>query len=349
MPAEYIVAEPTPDMQRFRFRPDGSNWGDFGEEDRLGRLNLITTEVRRKAVEEVREGLAFCLSLPLDIPGQNILNPNRKPPQLRPVVRKHGEAYHYRVEQEHAGVVDVSCDDVVTIYNQYSTQWDSLSHNGALFDADGDGVAEEVYYNGYRARDDVNAPDRASGRGRANPLGIDRLAESCVQGRGVLVDLERVFGPERRQINAGDLTHALEALGVKVEKGDILCLHTGFARRLWEMGKAPDPAILSHVGAELDGTDVALLEWITASGIAALVADNPVVEHRPPTPRCHGVLLPLHNHCLFKIGVPLGELWYFSELADWLAARSRYRFLLTAPPLRLPGAVGSAVTPVATV
>ena len=37
------------------------------------------------------------------------------------------------------------------------------------------------------------------------------------------------------------------------------------------------------------------------------------------------------------------------QLADWLRARGRYRFLLTAPPLRLPGAVGSPATPVATV
>jgi len=35
--------------------------------------------------------------------------------------------------------------------------------------------------------------------------------------------------------------------------------------------------------------------------------------------------------------------------ADYLRARQRNRFLLTAPPLRLPGAVGSPATPVATV
>ncbi|MCP5113203.1 MAG: cyclase family protein, partial [bacterium] len=48
-------------------------------------------------------------------------------------------------------------------------------------------------------------------------------------------------------------------------------------------------------------------------------------------------------------GVHLGELWYLSELAAWLGKYGRRRFLLTAPPLRLPGAVGSPVTPVATV
>ena len=59
--------------------------------------------------------------------------------------------------------------------------------------------------------------------------------------------------------------------------------------------------------------------------------------------------LPLHELCLFKLGIHLGELWYLHDLAGWLRHAGRSRFLLTAPPLRLPGAVGSPVTPVATV
>jgi hypothetical protein len=59
--------------------------------------------------------------------------------------------------------------------------------------------------------------------------------------------------------------------------------------------------------------------------------------------------LPLHEHCLFKNGIPLGELWHLTPLAEYLRAEGRTRFLLTAPPLRLPGAVGSPVTPIATV
>jgi len=54
----------------------------------------------------------------------------------------------------------------------------------------------------------------------------------------------------------------------------------------------------------------------------------------------------LHAHCLFKLGVVLGAIWYLSALADWLKAHQRNRFLLTAPPLRLPGAVGSPAPPV---
>ena len=62
-----------------------------------------------------------------------------------------------------------------------------------------------------------------------------------------------------------------------------------------------------------------------------------------------GPVLPLHELCLFKLGIHLGELWYLSELARWLRAHQRSRFFLTAPPLRLPGAAGSPATPVATV
>ena len=40
-------------------------------------------------------------------------------------------------------------DDVAILHLQYSTQWDGFAHVGSMFDADGDGIPEAVYYNGY--------------------------------------------------------------------------------------------------------------------------------------------------------------------------------------------------------
>jgi len=60
---------------RWKQRPEGSTWGDFGPDDQLGRLNLLTPEKVKQGIAEVREGLSFCLSLPLDYPGGNALNP----------------------------------------------------------------------------------------------------------------------------------------------------------------------------------------------------------------------------------------------------------------------------------
>ena len=55
-------------MGRWLRRPEGSNWGEFGEDDRVGRMNLVTPERRRAAIAEAREGIAFGLGLPLDYP-----------------------------------------------------------------------------------------------------------------------------------------------------------------------------------------------------------------------------------------------------------------------------------------
>jgi hypothetical protein len=117
------------------------------------------------------------------------------------------------------------------------------------------------------------------------------------------------------------------------------------------MNRNPDPRALFATTCALDGRDERLQQWVSDSGLVALISDNYAVEAVPARPcaddRC--AMLPLHAHCLFRLGVYLGELWHLSELADWLRANGRNRFLLTAPPLRLPGAVGSPVTPIATV
>ena len=75
---------------RWRRRPLGSNWGEFGPDDQRGRLNLITQEKVRQGLAEAKEGMTFCLSLPLDYPGGDKLNPRRHPPALRPTLRDGG-------------------------------------------------------------------------------------------------------------------------------------------------------------------------------------------------------------------------------------------------------------------
>jgi hypothetical protein len=136
-----------------------------------------------------------------------------------------------------------------------------------------------------------------------------------------------------------------------VEAGDVLCFRTGFDRALLARYGDPAAPFDQHSCSGLDGTDRRLLAWVDACGAAALVSDNEAVELLPDPGAIHGrgTRIPLHNLCLFKLGMPLGELFLLSELADWLRAHGRSRFLFTAPPLRLPGAVGSPVTGVGTV
>jgi kynurenine formamidase len=350
--------------KRWEQRPAGSTWGDWGDDDELGRINLVTSEKVMAGIREVEAGITFCLSLPLDYPGGTALNQRRHPPAVAPTEDMNGApATFYNVhmsEMDDFGdpkYVDVWTDDVVTLSLQYSTQWDSLAHVGAEFDADGDGVEEAVYYNGYRAGIDLVGPrDDARGDGGphrafAHHLGLEHMAFHGVQGRGVLVDLAHHLGDDWKGVDRAMLEEIMTADDVVVEPGDMLLLHTGFATRVLEWERNPDPKKIHTMCSYLDARDASLLEWIADSKISALVADNYAVEGllgKDRDPGRHS-FLPIHHLCLFQLGVPLGEMWYLHELATWLRAHGRSRFLLTAPPLRMPGIVGSPVTPIATV
>jgi kynurenine formamidase len=344
---------------RWKHRPPGSNWGEFGPDDQRGRMNYVTPAKVLQGIAEVKEGRTFCLSLPLDYPGGNVLNPRRGPPRLAPTMRGERPNYNFALADHDPLLTDVVCDDLVLLSLQYSTQWDSFAHVGGRFDVDGTGEPALVFYNGFRAGEHIQRAAETPGAepwarfegSRAGALGIEHLAAHGAQGRGVLIDLHAHVGRARTPIGYDALMRILERDRVAVEHGDLVCFYTGFADVLLEHGKQPDPAILHHTCAGLDGRDDRLLAWITDSGLAALIADNYAVEIIPggayrPTPHA---LMPLHEHCLFKNGIHLGELWYLTELAGYLRAHGRNRFLLTAPPLRLPGAVGSPAAAVATV
>ena len=337
--------------RRWKKRPPGSNWGEFGDEDTLGRMNLLTAERRLRALKEVRTGRAFCLSHPLDRPGGNVLNPHRYPPVFHPVMRDGQVYFNLAFEKFDPRFTDIGSDEAVMLYTQYSTHWDGFPHKGSLFDADGDERPEKVYYNGHAIVD-------AAGRGTqgdlgAIALGIQGMAETGVQGRAVMVDLRHHLGDERVEVRFDRLEMIMKVDGVRVEQGDIVCIHTGLGQLIRDAGGRLDPSI-RRACAVLDGYDKRLLEWVADSGLAAIACDNLAVERSstlgadPRLPH-RGPSLPLHEHCLFKLGIHLGELWYLTELAEWLRQNHRSSFLLTAPPLRLPGAAGSPVTPVATV
>lgn len=329
--------------KRWKRRPEGSNWGDFGDDDEIGRLNLITPAKVREAAALVQDGLSFCLSLPLNIPGGGGA-------RMGPKLFATGEPDHPSMNRPmgttYPGATDIICDDAVTMALQCSTQWDGLCHMGYFFDADDDGQDEMLYYNGWRAGADVHTHHE----GGAERLGIEKMAASCIQTRGVMIDFHRHFGPARRAVSYDDMMRVVEADRLDITAGDILCLHSGYSDTLVQMQGNYDQKILRGLGAELDGQDHKLLQWITDSGCAAIAADTAAVEtFRRIKEGESRVLMPLHEHCLFKLGLPLAEYWWLTPLAKALNERNRHTFMLTAPPLRLPGAVGSPVSPVGTI
>jgi kynurenine formamidase len=344
--------------KRWVNRPEGSNWGEFGDDDQCGRLNLITPQKVLQGIAEVKEGRTFCLSLPLDYPGGNTLNPARHPPQRFATETPDGVKRYLLPLDKALGnpdLIDVVNDDRVLIHTQYSTQWDALSHVGQQFDADGDGIEEHVFYNGWRGGEHIVGGSECSDCGgiegaEARRLGIENMAERCVQGRAVMIDLHAIYGDAKADVDFAGLEAAMKAQNVVVEQGDMVCLHTGFSTRILARNKEPDHDVLHNSCAALEGRDPKLQAWIRDSGLSVLISDNYAVERTPSqTGEGRRAMLPLHELCLFKLGIHLGEIWYLTELNDYLKANGRNRFLLTAPPLRLPGSVGSPTPPVATV
>ena len=212
-----------------------------------------------------------------------MLNPRRHPPLLRPTLRGERPVWMYRTENDHPGLVDVINDDMVLLHLQYSSQWDTFAHVGALFDADGDGVAEPVFYNGYRGGTDIVGPTDAKEAGaipgtfveakstsRANALGVENMAKKCLQGRGVMIDLFAHFGRRKHAVTYDDLMRVIAADGIKVEAGDFVCLRTGFDDVILEQNKQPTFEAMHNTCTGLDGSDEKLHRWITESKLVAL-------------------------------------------------------------------------------
>lgn len=347
-------------MSRWQRKPEGSNWGRWGDDDRYGTLNLIDADARLRGVAEVREGRAFVLTLPLDLPGGNKLNPNRLPPVVRPNLRAGRVNFLCPIELINPAFTDVLNDDLVVLHTQYSSHWDGLGHVGMMFDADADGIDEIIFYNGYRGGVELTGPESLDEAGFGSlpgpstsdcgPVSVASVAAAGVQTRAWLVDLAHHLGAERREVDFAMVREIMAADGIDPQPGDILALYTGFAEQIVAMAGDPDPETLGSYGVVLAGADPELHAWLGESGIAALVADNYAIEGLAEAdPHKRGPWLPLHQHCLVKLGMPFGELWRLGPLAEHLRAVGRHAFFLTAPPIMLPGASAGPVTPIATV
>ena len=63
-------------------------------------------------------------------------------------------------------------------------------------------------------------------------LGIEHMAEFCVQGRGVLIDFHAHYGRQHKPAGYDDLMRILDADKVGVDEGDIVIVHTGWSDML---------------------------------------------------------------------------------------------------------------------
>lgn len=299
-----------------RFREVGrrlSNWHRWGPDDELGTLNLITPEAVVTAAGLVRTGRIFDLGIPFASDG-----PQPGGARINPVhlMRDTGAGQVYPGGMHFA-------DDYVFMPLQAGSQWDALSH--VYYD--------DLLYNGY--------PASAVGPRGAARLSIDSFGKGIV-GRGVLLDVARLKGVDRLErgypITPADLDEAAAIQGVSVGAGDILLIRTGWRRVFTTTGDAA-----AFMDGE-PGIGLACARWLRDRDVAALCSDNWAIEVLPGE---GDEKFAVHCVLIRDMGMPLGEMLDFEELAADCAADGIFEFLFTGPPIKFVGAVGSPVNPLA--
>ena len=299
--------------------PPGSSWHVFGRDDELGTLNLLDEQRTRCAAALVRRGRVFNLDYEIGAFAPPV-SPNRR------------AARHTMLSRHDGQVRDDRLDD---FYLQVSSQIDGLRHHRHPVHGFYGGVPDEAV--------DVGSP----------ALGVQHAATKGITGRGVLLDvaghLRRIGHPldlrEAEPISTATLDEVAEAQGVEFETGDILLVHTGWARHAVETLDPDEKAALStrrrFCGLEQSRETLA---WIWDHHFAVVAGDTVAVEVMPSvdtSPFTGNVARMMHPDLIALLGVHLGELWKLDELAADCARDGVYEFLVTAKPLNLVGGVGS--------
>jgi kynurenine formamidase len=295
-----------------------NNWGRWGADDELGTLNFITADTRRRAAALVRKGVTFSLQIPMDSKG-----PMAGPIRVNPVHTMMATGADPTQAVPMAAGARYT-DDVMFLFLQSGTEWDSLAH---IF-------YEGKLYNGF----DASSVDS---RG-ADRVGIDKTCSSYVS-RGVLLDVARFHGVDcvdvTTRVRGDELDAIAAAQGVAIEEGDIILLRTGILTEYARTG-----AWTTYRGSH-PGLHYSAAEWLYDHRIAAIAADNGSVEG---IDKGGGMLaVPLHMLALRDMGLCLGESFYLEDLAADCSDDGVYECFLVAPALRITGGVGSPVNPIA--
>ena len=210
------------------------------------------------------------------------------------------------------------------------THIDALCHIAERQDADGlpDSKGEPRLYNGDGAT--VAAGDCVTSAGQSH-MSIEQMPP--IISRGVLLDVARYKGvemlPPAYGIGADDIRGALARQGSVITENTAVLVRTG----TYALLRAGDPLYRdAQTGLNLEAA-----QFLFERGMTLVGADNMAVEAMPPMD--HSV----HRFLLVHKGVTHVE----NLNLDDLAAAGCYEFLLIIAPLKLTGATGSWVNPLA--
>lgn len=300
-------------LQEFQELFDASKrWGEFGEDDQLGALNLITPQTRVHAASLVKTGVSVSLANPLSKTAQgNFIEPIGHttfvfdlPPGFDGGESAAGDVFNINY---HGGI---------------HSHMDGVAHFGW----------RGKLYNGFEFK---------PGKDGFPHVGVEHIAQHGIFGRGVLVDLPRLYEinylPPGTAIKAEHLEAWERRTGVVVGSGDILLIRVG----RWEIVK-DNPAYDALEATA--GIHASIGPWLKARGVAAIGSD--AISDVMPS-GVESVFNPVHTIANAALGLPLFDHLQLDRAAEVAAELNRQTFLFSAAPLNVEGATGSPLTPMA--
>ncbi|MFF3325644.1 cyclase family protein [Streptomyces sp. NPDC002889] len=283
-----------------------------GPEDRRGALGHLTPERVVAAAAEVRSGRTVSLAAPVEtLPGPD----NPHPADHRMTGPADG---------------DIGADGLHFALDRFAmnVHGDADSHLDALCHV----ILDGELYN--RVPASTVTPDGAAA------LSLDVVRDGIV-GRGVLLDIPRLRGVPWLEpgdhVTEDDLTAAEAAQGVGVGPGDLLLVRVGHRRRRRELGAW-------NAAQSRAGLHPTAMRFLADRHVAVLGSDG---NNDTAPSAVAETAFPVHVLAMHAMGVHLMDYLQFEDLAAECERAGRWSFLCVVAPLRLPGATGSPVNPIA--
>ena len=290
----------------------------WGAKDEVGSGNLMTPAMALNAAKLIHTGEVFTLGFHLSS-------------QLPLIGSRRFDLHTKRSTATDPGTRGENEEIVITELGQVGTQLDAFAHQ----------IYSGEYYNCITNHEmsfpDAGSTELSAGARQGFPkLGVEKIPD--IMTRGVLIDVAGSKNVEMLQggyvITADDLQQALAKEKLKIEPGDAVMIHTGWGK-LYTV-KDKEKYLKSSPGIGIEAG-----EWLIKQNPMLVGTDTCCVEVRPyPEQKMN---LPIHAMFLIDYGVYLVENLKLEQLAAGHAYETAY--IMT--PLKIDGATGSTIDPIA--
>ena len=258
-------------------------------------------------------------------PGVRVIDLEQPRRQGMPVIGVHQPGYAYFLHRRHE---DSHRPDAHSPRTGSSGVIVAMEHSGTHIDAICHQAEDLQLYGG------IPAADVATATGYTRH-GVEEIPP--IVARGVLLDVAAHRGvdelPPGEAVSAAELRACAERARVAVGSGDVVLVRVGNGRNWGDPGR-----YMAAAGIAGDGS-----AWLAGLGVLAVGADNMAWDVIGLRDDAYGCELPGHLVLLARHGIYIVE----NLALDELAAAGRPVFTFVCAPLKLVGATGSPVRPLA--